>query len=177
MGETGLLKLGRRGSGTKKLRSPGVDDVPCVFAGADSSMLTSCSHVQTIRLRVSGRRTREDGPTQSDASRGAVDGRLEEVLPGGDVQLADQAHLSVGQREAFAGEEEDLKAQFKMQKLPVVGDDIEVLCFSNCNVNYLIDKSKFHHLSASTAAVPIPRLFLLAALPCTPRPHDVTDTA
>jgi len=97
--------------------------------GDNSSLLASCSHVQTIRLRVSGRRAREDSSTQSDARRRAVDGRLEEVLFGGDVQLADEAHLSVERREAIARKEKDTEAQFKMQKLPVVGHDLR--CYIN----------------------------------------------
>jgi len=49
-----------------------------------------------------------------------VDGRLEEVLPGRDLELADEAHLSLGRREAIAREEEGVEAQFEMQKLPMV---------------------------------------------------------
>ena len=46
----------------------------CWTAGADSSVLTSRSHVQAVRLQLPGRRTREDRPAQSDASGRAVDG-------------------------------------------------------------------------------------------------------
>ena len=98
-----------------------------LLTGANSSVLASCSHVQTVRLPISGRWTREDRPAQSDASRRTVDGRLEEVLPGGDVQLADETHLSLGRREEIAREKEDAETQFEMQKLPVVDFDSEML--------------------------------------------------
>jgi len=90
-------------------------------------MFARCSHVQAIRLPISWRRTREDRTAQSDASGRAVDGRLEEVLPGCDVQLADETHLSIGQRETIARKEEDAEAQFKMQKLPVVCSQFQSL--------------------------------------------------
>ena len=95
-------------------------------AGADASVFARRSHVQAVRLRLPGRRSREDGPAQPDARRRAVDGRLEEVLPGGDLELADQAHLPVRRREAIARQAEDAQAQSQVQRLSVVGRRLDI---------------------------------------------------
>ena len=90
-------------------------------AGADAPVLAGRPHVQAVRVRVPGRRSREDRPAQPDARRRAVDGRLEEVLPGGHLELADQTHLPVGRRETLARQAQDSQAQSQVQGLPVVG--------------------------------------------------------
>ena len=60
-----------------------------------------------------------------------MDGRLEEVLPGGYMELADEAHLPVGCREAIARQEEGFEAQSEMQKLSVVSCEFQMLSYSS----------------------------------------------
>ena len=57
------------------------------FTGAHSSVLACSAHIQTILLPLR-RRSRENRTEELNAHRRAVHGRLEEILPGGDVLVA-----------------------------------------------------------------------------------------